>query len=78
MLESITGATEPLTTEEFFALDVDEKLKVELIGGALVMHAGDPYTANDLFALGVGQKRGIKALARHHRIRASRCAGGGS
>jgi Uma2 family endonuclease len=32
-----TFASEPLTTKEFFALDVDEEIKVELIGGALVM-----------------------------------------
>jgi Uma2 family endonuclease len=36
-LNSIMHASEPLTTKEFFALDVDEKLKVELIGGALAM-----------------------------------------
>lgn len=29
-MDSIIDATEPLTTHEFFALDVDEKLKVEL------------------------------------------------
>ncbi|MEY9925426.1 Uma2 family endonuclease [Catenulispora sp. GP43] len=34
-MNSIMYASEPLTTKEFFALDVDEKLKVELIGGAL-------------------------------------------
>jgi len=34
-LNSIMYASEPLTAKEFFALDVDEKLKVELIGGAL-------------------------------------------
>ena len=36
-LNSIMHASEPLTTKEFFALDVDEKLKVELIGGALTV-----------------------------------------
>lgn len=36
-LNSIMHASEPLTTKEFFALDVDEKLKVELIGGALAV-----------------------------------------
>jgi len=36
-LNSIMYASEPLTTKEFFALDVDEKLKVELIGGALAV-----------------------------------------
>src|SRR5882762_6693612 len=36
-LNSIMHASEPLTTKEFFALDVDEKLKVELFGGALAV-----------------------------------------
>lgn len=36
-LNSIMYASEPLTTKDFFALDVDEKLKVELIGGALTV-----------------------------------------
>lgn len=36
-MNSIMHASEPLTTKEFFALDVDEKLKVELIGGALAV-----------------------------------------
>ncbi|NUP52960.1 MAG: Uma2 family endonuclease [Catenulispora sp.] len=36
-MNSIMYASEPLTTKEFFALDVDEKLKVELIGGALAV-----------------------------------------
>jgi Uma2 family endonuclease len=36
-LNSIMHASEPFTTKEFFALDVDEKLKVELLGGALAV-----------------------------------------
>ncbi|WP_194892843.1 Uma2 family endonuclease [Catenulispora pinisilvae] len=36
-MNSIMHASEPLTTKEFFDLDVDEKLKVELIGGALAV-----------------------------------------
>lgn|GEM_PF-5876183 len=36
-MNSIMHASEPFTTKEFFALDVDEKLKVELIGGALAV-----------------------------------------
>ncbi|GAA2056057.1 hypothetical protein GCM10009839_76320 [Catenulispora yoronensis] len=36
-LNSIMDASEPLTTKDFFALGVDEKLKVELIGGALTV-----------------------------------------
>ncbi|WP_194908918.1 Uma2 family endonuclease [Catenulispora rubra] len=36
-MNSIMHASEPLTTKEFFALDVDEKLKVELFGGALAV-----------------------------------------
>ena len=38
-----TFASEQLTTEDFFALDVDEKIKVELIGGALVMSPSARY-----------------------------------
>lgn len=36
-MNSLLYASDPLTTKEFFALDVDEKLKVELIGGALAV-----------------------------------------
>ena len=36
-MNSIMHASEPFTTKEFFALDVDEKLKVELIGGPLAV-----------------------------------------
>ena len=36
-MNSIMHASEPLTTKAFFDLDVDEKLKVELIGGALAV-----------------------------------------
>jgi Uma2 family endonuclease len=36
-LSPILHASEPLTTKDFFALDVDDKFKVELLGGALAM-----------------------------------------
>lgn len=36
-MNSIMHASEPFTTKEFFALDVDEKLKVELIGAPLAV-----------------------------------------
>lgn len=36
-LNSIMHASEPLTTKEFSALDVDEQVKLELIGGARAM-----------------------------------------
>jgi Uma2 family endonuclease len=52
-LNSIMHASEPLTTKEFFALDVDEKLKVELIGGALAVSPSSAFwrnrAANHLF-----------------------------
>ncbi|MEZ0106753.1 Uma2 family endonuclease [Catenulispora sp. EB89] len=36
-MNSILYTSDPFTTKEFFALDVDEKLKVELFGGALAV-----------------------------------------
>lgn len=36
-MNSIMYASQPVTTKEFFALDVDEELKVELIGGVLAV-----------------------------------------
>jgi Uma2 family endonuclease len=36
-LSPIMHASEPLTTKDFFALDVDDKFKVELLGGALTL-----------------------------------------
>ena len=45
-LNSIMHASEPLTTKEFFALDVDEKLKVELIGGALAVSPSSVFWHN--------------------------------
>src|SRR2546423_490176 len=36
-LSPIMHASEPLTTKDFFALDVDDKFKVELLGGALAL-----------------------------------------
>lgn len=54
-LNSIMHASEPLTTKEFFALDVDEKLKVELIGGALAVSPSSTFwhnrAANRLFRI---------------------------
>ncbi|ACU76469.1 protein of unknown function DUF820 [Catenulispora acidiphila DSM 44928] len=54
-LNSIMHASEPLTTKEFFALDVDEKLKVELIGGALAVSPSSMFwhnrVANRLFRI---------------------------
>jgi hypothetical protein len=55
-VNSIMRATEPLTTKEFFALDVDEKLKIEHIDGALVTHTADPLTTDDFFAFGLDKK----------------------
>ena len=54
-INAIAHTSEPLTTKEFFALDVDEKLKVELIGGALLVSpsakAWHNRVANYLFRL---------------------------
>jgi Uma2 family endonuclease len=54
-LNSIMYASEPLTTKDFFALDVDEKFKVELIGGALAMSPSPMFwhnrAANRLFRI---------------------------
>jgi Uma2 family endonuclease len=48
-------ASEPFTTKEFFALEVDEKLKVELIGGALAVSPSSAFwhnrAANRLFRI---------------------------
>jgi Uma2 family endonuclease len=38
-----TFASEQITAKDFFALDVDEKIKVELIGGALIMSPSARY-----------------------------------
>lgn len=54
-MNSIMHASEPLTTKEFFALDVDEKLKVELLGGALAVSPSSMFwhnrVANRLFRI---------------------------
>ena len=54
-MNSIMHASEPLTTKEFFALNVDEKLKVELIGGALAVSPSSTFwhnrVANRLFRI---------------------------
>lgn len=54
-MNSVMYASEPLTTKEFFALDVDDKLKVELIGGALAVSPSSAFwhnrAANFLFRL---------------------------
>ncbi|MBS2532083.1 Uma2 family endonuclease [Catenulispora sp. NF23] len=54
-MNSIMHASEPLTTKEFFDLDVDEKLKVELIGGALAVSPSSAFwhnrAANRLFRI---------------------------
>lgn len=70
-MDSIMRATEPLTTKEFFALDVDERLKVELIGGALVTHTADPLTADDFFAFGLDKKLKAELIGGALVVRAS-------